>query len=85
MSEWLPIDSAPKDAGPLDIWAVQWHQENKKTPAVKVGRRFADCEWRDREWVCVSHGLGILIEVEWTPTHWMPPPNPPWNQENANG
>jgi hypothetical protein len=65
MSEWQPIETAPKDKV-IDIW-------------LKNGHRWSDCyydtichEWR------TSRPAGYLISVhERGVTHWMPLPEPP--------
>jgi hypothetical protein len=63
---WRPIDTAPKDERPVDLWAS--------------GRRWTDCTWTGAYWFS-PHGIydsGAEMEVHGhVPTHWMPLPPPP--------
>ena len=63
MSEWLQIDSAPKDGTPI----IGYQRHDNKAWSVAV------IEWDECWTVCaVSY-----YDVDWTPTHWMPLPTPP--------
>jgi hypothetical protein len=64
MSEWQPIETAPKDGTAIDIWA-------RKPDG--GGQRWTDIVW-ENGWVSVE---GKLSDKYWTYTHWMPIPNPP--------
>ena len=88
MSEWQPIETAPRDGTVIDLWAE--------------GFRFADCMWGKPEhccgeagWHCDSewHGQepGWVVTADnaflWTdyePPHWMPLPAPPAAKDQAN-
>ena len=67
MSEWQPIETAPKDGTDIDLWLH--------------GFRVADCYW-DKvagEW-CDSDGDRLtenVVDYGQGPTHWMPHPEPP--------
>ena len=84
MSEWLPIESAPKDGTIIDLWVG--------------GHRIPNCSWDefapnqstnfeiDGAWV--HHRFDIPVDWRpWSggyggeyppdPTHWMLPPDPP--------
>lgn len=72
MSEWKPIDTAPKDfCTSVDLWN---------------GERNADCIWgrptygRVDCWICQtgydSDGP-VWDALRPSPTHWMPLPEPP--------
>lgn len=88
MSEWFPIESAPKDGTKIDIWVPAW------------GRRVPDCVWCEawetkygfkvqEHWFHDIAGgeycdrfvnPGAPIEgpdVRGIATHWMPLPEPP--------
>ena len=64
--DWQPIETAPKDGTPVDLWAT-W-PGNAMPP-----RRIPDAFWNANrgEW---SHSAGYTWLV---PTHWMPTPAPP--------
>lgn len=70
---WQPIETAPKDGTPIDLWGV-----NHLHPA-KTGRRATNVTWgRVRDWMGNErddwqHGHPEDFE----PTHWMPLPAPP--------
>jgi hypothetical protein len=66
--EWQPIEMAPHDGTPVDLWAG--------------GERITDCHWRTDHWAFPVYlndreinGLEVLDWV--VPTHWMPLPAPP--------
>lgn len=73
MSEWKPIESAPKDGTVIDVWGH--------------GRRFANVRWThwlEPEWQIweIEHTYAADGSAHWdhphiTPTHWMPQPPPP--------
>ncbi len=70
MSEWQPIETAPKDRTPIDVWGdygrvcdVSWRD------APSHDERGAG--WRDTDGTFL--GPPFLA----TPTHWMPLPDPP--------
>lgn len=64
MSEWQPIETAPKGGTTIIAWCV--------CPLTGDGWIAADVEyWEPREhWLGVSDGIV-------SPTHWMPLPPPP--------
>lgn len=78
MSEWQPIETAPKDGTPVDLW-IQIYETR--------GYRATGCEYRDSEWQHYSlpeFGHSIeLCHVDWQhlATHWMPMPEPPKGNE----
>lgn len=80
MSEWQPIDTAPKDGTVVDVWSD--------------GQRYADarfdvpgdpdCEpdgsvaptWVHLDWH-TTYDVWEYFEIVPQPTHWMPLPEPP--------
>lgn len=70
-SGWRPIETAPetfphKGGRPIDIWAD--------------GKRFAACFQLERYsgwWQVNPYGGPIGLPPQVTPTHWLPPPEPP--------
>jgi hypothetical protein len=73
MSEWQPIETAPRDfVTTVDLWAG--------------GQRYADCFWgrptygpKEYAW-CHEERYdsdGPVDELVRNPTHWMPLPEPP--------
>jgi hypothetical protein len=69
MSEWRPIETAPKDG--TNFWAAQ-------AGAPECGLIYFDDAWR--QWISVSEGYN---PPNWEPTHWMPLPTPP-DQPNCS-
>ena len=73
VERWQPIETAPRDGTPVDLWGVN-HLHPRKT-----GRRATDVTWgRVRDWLGNErddwqHGQSEDFE----PTHWMPRPAPP--------
>jgi hypothetical protein len=67
MSEWQPIETAPKDGTPVDLWTAE-------------DGRFADACWNStrRRWETQWERLANSV-----PTHWMPLPPPPAAEETA--
>ena len=68
-SEWQPIETAPRDGKPILGWC-KWEE------AAAVVYWHAAYRGSERWWnllVCGSHAE----DGEWTPTHWMPLPEPP--------
>lgn len=61
MSEWQPIETAPKDGRKL----LMWH------PGMALGALVLF--WMDGYWREPANSLGLKT----TPTHWMPLPDPP--------
>lgn len=67
MSEWKPIETAPKDGTAVDLWIV----------AGKFNRRVADCRYVDDGWICHEGYIGQRFWPSAEPTHWMPLSEPP--------
>lgn len=73
VERWQPIETAPRDGTPVDLWGVN-HLHPRKT-----GRRATDVTWgRVRDWLGNErddwqHGQGDDFE----PTHWCPVPAAP--------
>lgn len=72
MSEWLPIESAPKDGTEIDVWRTE--------PPHPGGMRFINVSWRDGSWKWYYDRDQEFIDLhdgDWVVTHWMPSPPPP--------
>lgn len=74
MSEWQPIDSAPKDGTRIDLWWIWWRADTDEF----LGRRLPDCYWTS------AAGVHERWACEWSsipsnsrPTYWMPRPDGP--------
>lgn len=72
MSEWRPIETAPKDGTPVLLYV----KEYSSTVTIEGW-------WQgglDGNWACVwldVHGCGCCSGSDPNPTHWMPLPPPP--------
>ncbi len=75
---WRPIETAPKDGTPVDLWMV-FHDQ--RPPC-----RFTDCrwetmtDWRGKEYDGWFFGRGVCRTLA-RPTHWQPRPPPPQEPE----
>lgn len=67
MSEWQPIETAPKDGTIIDLWVVELDCDDS-------GFRFADAYWLEGAWV---DDFEEVDEAACRITHWMPRPEPP--------
>lgn len=72
MSEWQPIETAPKDGTVIDLWAVDrcancfWYEQEDPE------------DWRYSEWrQLYSEAPHSSFPLGLEPTHWMPLPEPP--------
>jgi len=82
--EWQPIETAPKDGTPVDLWLVSNETcdiDFYSPTASKLQGRSTDWVWEKRgpnsaNWYPLG-GLGYPLGPEVTPTHWMPLPVPP--------
>jgi hypothetical protein len=70
VSEWRPIDTAPKDGTEIDIWMS--------------GFRYPNSYWGkvEQAWLDVDGEKLYDIFFE-EPTHWMPEPDPPPGLEHG--
>jgi len=86
MSEWKPIETAPKDGTDIILGApAQEYQGNPTEPRSTIGHWATDeecqvyagdvgeCEYVEPYWVSWDGGFA----AENPPTHWMPLPKPP--------
>lgn len=64
MSEWQPIETAPKDGRPIDLWAGGERLANMRRVDLGRGNVFYDP---------VESGVCCVRNA----THWMPIPEPP--------
>ncbi len=78
INNWQPIDTAPKDGRPIDLWV--------EGPYYPGGHRFANSFWFIHEWddsetpewrTMFSERVGVSFPLDGKPTHWMPIPAPP--------
>ena len=68
MSEWQPIDTAPKDGTPILAYRADHYG------------KFGNCcvtYWRTNKNGNSYTGFGEFNPTYWPPTHWMPLPKPP--------
>jgi hypothetical protein len=72
MADWQPIETAPKDGTPVDLWCV--HFDKDTLPCRKPDMVFVEgAGWR----YSIGRVLMDRLENVRTPTHWMPSPAAP--------
>lgn len=72
MSEWQPIESAPKDGGLCDLWI---EPKDEFTGAPLIPCRVADAYFEGGRWYI--SGRRVALRVWHNPTYWMPLPSAP--------
>lgn len=65
MSEWQPIETAPKDGTVIAVW-------NPQQPDLVRYARFGHFTLNHREWLTLRG-----TAMTWVPTHWIELPDPP--------
>ena len=72
---WRPIETAPKDGTPIDLWAV--HEDRAE--------RRPNCTWGDcQDWTGREYESWQRLKTpyrDWAATHWRPLPTPPVEQQ----
>lgn len=71
MSEWQPIDTAPKDGTEIDLWCEDVMETGFRVIEAKWNRRFGTWEVSDEPLHVAIGNEGVHA------THWMRPPKPP--------
>lgn len=73
---WQPIETAPLDHDNLDLFGYIDYDKHEF--------RLIGCEFKHGEWYCFSAGKSVPVaELSYTPTHWMIPPGPAWEDTPA--
>lgn len=75
-SEWLPIESAPKDGRSILIGGGSYSYSGETFPEDRPFEQVAKAAYVDGEWF---GGFGSEYDEKYShsPTHWMPLPSPP--------
>jgi hypothetical protein len=73
MSEWQPIETAPKDGTYILCVCMRTMEGSEK----HLGHMEVD-NWKDR-----YHGFGKFNTNAWPATHWMSLPSPPSKEKQA--
>ena len=79
MTEWQPIESAPKDGTDIHVWVrgslvpVPAHFTSREYFA----REYDNPEYMEEGWYPSYGFLFDLPEITIDPTHWIPIPEPP--------
>jgi hypothetical protein len=77
MSEWKPIETAPKDGTSIDLWGFF---EPKDYVSHYPAGRWTNMVWQENAWrlpSVFSDGRPGDSMAHITFTHWMPLPEPP--------
>lgn len=72
MSDWQPIETAPKDGTCILVWSAEPGYECVELVSWAEDEPFGTA----KTWATQSEGPGYSHEVE-SVTHWMPLPAPP--------
>jgi hypothetical protein len=81
MSEWQPIETAPKDGTPIFITAPYWLEDGKFRGALPIAVRWttnaeSGANWEGGGWWTLPD-LSAVVSNAGRCTHWMPLPFPP--------
>jgi hypothetical protein len=83
VSEWQPIETAPKDGTRIDIWEFCHDPAWRDETGIENGTRIVDVWWQDGEWMAFNERdgdvCGVGFNEHYTVSHWMPVPPPPPN------
>jgi hypothetical protein len=72
MSDWQPIETAPKDGTRVDLWAKTWIASQDRFEY----QRFPNCWWI-KGGDFGGRSYWVDLDKHWYPTHWMLLPAPP--------
>ena len=76
MSDWQPIETAPRDGTIFDVWLGDCEEADRHFYCSPATRRSPDWHWRDGKFrPAVKSTFALTTFVE--PTHWMPLPGSP--------
>ena len=83
---WKTIESAPKDGSSVFVHSVKWVEPTMMYYLSKeyLEKEYGDPVYMEEGWY-ISHGMDFDQPDEYTrePTHWMPlPPNPTQEEQN---
>ena len=78
MSEWQPIETAPKDRSRILLGRFVDHCEEGRNGYISTDY------WRTKE-IDGWDGFGAFNSTYWPATHWMPLPKPPAMAQGENG
>lgn len=87
MTEWQPIETAPKDGTELIGWRddcgvilIRWTSCDAFMSEREIESSRMDEETLfQQDWFCADFIAGCRLDGSETPTHWMPLPPPPTN------
>lgn len=83
MSEWQPIETAPKDGTEILAWRADCGVLLVRYMCMEDFLTERELEGHDEEttfqddWWCADFVTGCRLEGSVVPTHWMPLPTPP--------
>jgi hypothetical protein len=77
MSNWMPIETAPKDK--KTIVRLLWEDDGAENVGMWAYSPNAGCE----AWGCIAHEAPIFLPYKPQPSHWQPI-TPPTQKAGAN-
>lgn len=85
MSEWQPINTAPKDGTEIlafredaGVFIARWDcAESFLTTDEMEAMDISDDDIFAEDWFCADFVCGSRLDGDTVPTHWMPLPEPP--------
>lgn len=84
MTEWQPIETAPKDGTEVLVWCSKCALvpiAMSYSSAAYFELEYGDPEYMEEGWYMSWSYPVDPPEVTWQPTHWMPLPPPPQEGE----
>lgn len=76
MSEWKPIETAPKDGTLIDVWLGDASKDDLLFYCHENSKRSINWYWKNGKFRPHTSAKNIA-PVFIIPTHWMPSPEPP--------
>lgn len=87
MSEWQPIETAPKDGTLVDLWIINHLGDGERRPNCRWEQDHEDDEDEGRWEQMYSEASGSFFtafDERARATHWMPLPDPPHQRNQSH-
>ena len=87
---WQPIESAPRNGRKLLLWREDCGVQMGKWMAPcdfldeSYAEKFSENNWFEPDWFICDYEGSYRMSNDWLPTHWMPLPEGPAEQTEAD-